>query len=160
MVECCMLVFCNYNGLIRVGLGCESCLTIINLLSLGISIPSWGAAVFGSLWFHCNKDSFVKILLLGGTQGFWEEKVCLFFFPPLFSAFPFLAWWGSIVSVFPSPRLLFVLSLDLLLVPLFLHVVKVSFCVTRSLFSRPYCEWRASVCCLILAMLGSQLGCN
>lgn len=40
------------------------------------------------LWFHCNKDSFVKILLLGGAQGFWEEKVFLFFSflspPPLF----------------------------------------------------------------------------
>lgn len=62
---------------------------------------------------------------------------------------------GSIVSVFPSPRLLLVLSLDLLLVPLFLHVRKVSFCVTRSLFSRP-CVVRRSVCCLILAMLGDR----
>lgn len=111
------------------------------------------------LWFHCNKDSFVKILLLGGAQGFWEEKVFLFFSflsPPPF----FLRGGDELFLSLPSPRLLFMLSLDLLLVPLFLHVVKVSFCVTRSLFSRPYCEWRASVCCLILAMLGSQLGCN
>lgn len=114
------------------------------------------------LWFHCNKDSFVKILPRGGAWGFWEEKVFLParpLPPPLFF-FPFLLGGDGLFLSLPSPRLLFMLSLDLLLVPLFLHVGKVSFCVTRSLFSRPYCEWRASVCCLILAMLGSQLGCN
>lgn len=95
MVECCTLVFCNYNGLIRVGLGCESCLTIINLLNLGISIPSWGAAVFAwvGLWFHCNKDSFVKILLLGGCSKILGREGLSLFLLLSFLLFPF--WHGG-----------------------------------------------------------------
>lgn len=157
MVECCTLFFCNYNGLICVGwvrLAYQSLIYWILVSAVHLEEQQYLAGWVG-LWFHCNQDSFVKILLLSGAWGFWEEEV---FLPPPPPPFFFLLH-GGFFSL-PSPRLLFMLSLDLLLVPLFLHIVKVSFCVTRSLFSRPYCEWRASVCCLILAMLGSQLGCN
>lgn len=156
IVEYCMLFFCNFNGLIGVGWVSLAKQSLIYWASLsGAHLEEQQYLAGGvRLWFHCNKDSFVKILLLRAASGFWEG--C--FFPPFL--FHFFAWWDELFLPLPSPRLLFMLRLDLLLVPLFLHVVEVSFCVTRSLFNRPYCEWRASVCCLILAMLGSQLGCN
>lgn len=110
----------------------------------------------GGLSCHCNKDSFVNIRLLG-TEGFWEEKASP---TPSPLALPPPRGGGVLFLSLASPRRLFVLSLDLLLVPLSLHVAHVSFRVTRSLFSRPYCERRARVCCPILAMPGGQLGCN
>lgn len=81
MVECCTLFFCNYNGLICVGwvrLAYQSLIYWILVSAVHLEEQQYLAGWVG-LWFHCNQDSFVKILLLSGAWGFWEEEV---FLPP------------------------------------------------------------------------------
>lgn len=131
----CRVLFRNCSGLLRVGRASPAQPSLICRVSLSAAHleEQQYLAGRGGLSCHCNKDSFVNVRRLG-TEGFWEEAAS----PP--AALPPLRGGGVLFLSLASPRLLFMLSLDLLLVPLFLHVVPVSFCVTGSLFSRPYCE--------------------